>query len=357
MMRRHMHAGGVMMVSWHGWLGAEFRASVLVVVVAVAVSCKDEEAGLQVDQEHYCSEVAKVACATIFSCCTGAEIEEKLGLTITTSEDECIRDVTLMCQEENAVLLHAIDSGTVKVDGAAATACLVSMQAPAECTIVASEADLADECKGPFFMGTQMANMPCVYHIECSANAYCGPNRRCKMLPGIDKPCDNQAPGLLCQQGLYCDQEYVCRPFLKAYAECDAHNPCGTGLFCFKDEEVDKSTCQSLKQLGVSCGGHQECQSGYCIPGVCNDGSQCFSDDECVGSCELTGEECQTDLDCEGSCEQTGEPCKADFDCFQEGDVCQHGGCSVACNGQPVCGEEYAITNYCDIGLGMVGGL
>jgi len=328
------------------------RIAVTLAVVASLSACdKEESVKVDVKTDNFCDQVAKVACENIFTCCTGKKIEEMFGVTISTQKDKCKRDVKLACEDSNAQLLYALAKGTVSVDAKAATACLASFLVGDQCFQLAADDPTVEPCKTPAFTGLQGVGKACVYSIECVANTYCGPDRKCRALPKIDEACDNLGPQP-CSTGLYCDEDYTCQFLRKSGEECDGINPCAEALYCSPEDDGD--LCRSLKTVGASCAGDGECASGYCIPGLCSDGNQCFSDDDCDGTCSDTGKPCSGDADCAGTCTKSGDPCLADWDCYEADDTCEHPKCEGSCHGQPVCGEEYFEINYCTLGQGML---
>jgi len=50
--------------------------------------CKDRDAiDIHVTNDNLCSETAKVTCRNMFTCCPGIEIEDQLGVQISTTEE------------------------------------------------------------------------------------------------------------------------------------------------------------------------------------------------------------------------------------------------------------------------------
>ena len=246
--------------------------------------------------------------------------------------------------------------GTVTVNSESATACLKSLIVEDSCFLLTAELPIADECEDDIFKGTQGIGKECVYDIECQENAYCGSDRKCKAIPGNEQPCDNMAPEP-CQKGLYCDQDFTCQTFKKGGEDCDVFNTCGTGLYCDDDPDDGENVCKTRKAVGASCADDVQCDSFYCIPGLCADGSQCYKDNQCSGSCADTGADCNGDEDCAGTCQESGDPCQADWDCFGADDKCVHPKCKSSCVGNPVCGEQYDVFDYCGVGMGLIQGM
>jgi len=331
----------------------------LVVALAATLSCsyfKDEGVSVKVTKKNYCSEIAEAVCENVFECCTGAQIENQFGLTISTSKSKCRRDVELICEQANPNVLHALEKGTVTIDEEAATECLKSAIVDDVCFDYVSEIPLAVACQGEIIKGNLSVGQQCIDDIECLGTGYCGPDRKCRSLPGVGKECDNTAPQP-CDVGLYCNETFSCEPLRKGGEECDGLNPCAVNLYCDDDPDEDEDECRSLKGVGAACRGSHECTSAYCIPGLCSDGSQCFEDDQCVGTCESTGGQCSSDEDCDGTCQLSGMPCQVDWDCTEDQDKCIHPTCEVSCMGKPVCGEKYFEFDYCTVGLGLINGL
>lgn len=326
----------------------------LVPVALIVVSCENESGlSLRVTKKNFCSEVAKVVCNNVFQCCTGAQLEDVLGVTLTTSEAQCRKDMELKCQEANAPLLFALDKGTVTLDGPATTACLKSMLVQDTCFLFAPNFPYAEECNQQLLQGVQGVNKDCVDSVECVPDAYCGPDRKCRALPREGQECDNAGPKP-CASGLYCAQDNTCQPLRKAGEECDEFNLCEPSLFCDTIDPTMESTCKSRKALNASCRGDKECISGYCIPGLCADGNVCYRDEDCEGRCRDSGEVCSSDDDCPGTCDISGIACEVDWDCPEINERCKHSVCDSSCQGKPICGERYEVFDYCEMSMKLI---
>ena len=83
--------------------------------VLLAVSCKEESSGVQIDvssaKGNLCAEVAEVTCYNFFKCCQGRQLEEMLGVEITTTEATCRNDIELLCERGMATRQYAMDEG------------------------------------------------------------------------------------------------------------------------------------------------------------------------------------------------------------------------------------------------------
>ncbi len=74
------------------------------------------------------------------------------------------------------------------------------------------------------------------------------------------------------------DNPVSCAPYVCSGSACGttcaADSQCTTGYFC----NTSSSACQPKKSLGEACGGNTQCDSNFCVDGVCCDTS-------CTGSC------------------------------------------------------------------------
>lgn len=335
-----------------------FAGLLSLVVLLTVAACGPKEESIKIsvsaEKDGLCSEIAKVVCYNVFHCCTGAQIEMALGLKQTTTEKACRGDVELICQQNMASVLYGLDKSTLTVDSAGATTCLEALLPPEdECFPTLTEPAFVAACEEQFIDGLQGDGKACIYGAECKKDHYCAPDRKCRALPGKDEDCDTQAPDQQCQDGLYCDENLLCKELKKKGQECDFLNPCRTGLFC-GETGIAEFECKSLKSIGGDCAGSSACESGYCIPGLCSDGSQCWADTDCIGMCQGTFESCWDDTECAGTCTVSGGPCTEDWDCYEVDDVCEHTPCETKCSGDPVCGEKFGLVNYCDLGLELL---
>jgi hypothetical protein len=348
-------------------------AGLVLVLMTAGCSETDRRPTVSVDELNFCSELAEVACLNMFQCCTGAQIEEILGITISTTESECRRDVELMCEDMVAEEFDAYIRGTVALNIHDASLCLESLMAPEDVCFIhvfASEIPWSRWCQEPFFQGELAVNEDCLYSFECEGDLYCAADRKCRALPGFEEPCY----GGPCSKGLYCDWlTDTCAMLKTSGQECGSDMECAGELYCEFDQE-EANTCQTRKQLGNSCIGHNQCQTGHCIPGLCDNGNECFSDENCPGECTGTGAYCNYDEDCPGSCRLSGYSCYDYYDCDELYDLCDeitgkcaisnldcssysdcpemvelciHERCQRTCQGRPVCGEFYLVVDYC----------
>jgi len=319
------------------------------------LSCAKEE-GLKIDVDgaNVCEEIAKVACHNIFQCCTGQEIEDFFGIAISTSEQKCRDDMELMCSEINRKALYGISRGSVRIeDLPASTECLESLLTnEGGCFYTSTELPFADACEDFRFEGTLDAGTSCDYNIECRPDSYCGSDRKCKALPTSEEQCAFNAPSQ-CATGLFCNGENICTPFKTSGQTCDFITPCENNLYCDIDPAETEGYCREKIGLGDSCSSDFVCDSNYCIPGLCDDGGECYEDSDCTGVCVDNGDFCWGDEDCEGACSISGDYCWDDWDCPEIDDVCVHAACVSDCLGDPVCGEMLYYIDYCDMSFDL----
>jgi hypothetical protein len=296
-----------------------------------------------VDETNFCVEVAEVACYNMFRCCTGLQIEEALGITISTTEPECRRDVELICEREFAEIIAAMEKGNVVFLTENAQPCLESLLMPTEdCFTDESELPWARWCEESPFRGVVVTGQECLHEFECTADSYCTPDRRCTALPQLQQPC----PQGRCALGLYCDYETGRCASLKAVgSSCGTTGECVEGSFCGSDG-VAQPTCQGKRSLGSNCTQGIECQTGVCLPGICSDGSECYEDEDCLGNCAQSGDNCASEVQCPGLCLNSQTVCESSYDCPGYVD-CVHEDCLRQCLGQPVCAQPHTVVDYC----------
>jgi hypothetical protein len=343
--------------------------------------------GAETVQENLCTEIAKVMCYNVFECCTGQQIEARLGVELSTTESECRRDLELVCESGIALLLRALDPEVahVEIDVEGVTACLEQLLVGEQgCfPLVMGSPGYLEACHEGLVLPLQAVGADCLADFECKGDAYCGPDRKCKAIPRLDEPCTN-----VCAEGLYCgeneDGDRVCVAFQGKGEPCtdglfipgEPLRLCGEDLYCRQDEqqpgEPPSATCQERKAIGENCGEDEPCKDGVCLWGACGDGSECRDDSDCRGECSESGNACDSDTDCRGTCDDgfmsscnedadcggtctvSGNYCGDDWDCgygtcavsglycYGEFD-CQDGSCAVSGN---TCYEDF----YCDTG-------
>lgn len=348
-----------------------FLAAFLGISLLASQGCGEfstiEQDDISVEQGNYCEQVAKVVCANVFACCTGAEIEEKLGLTITTSEHGCVRDVTLICKNKMFKYMYGISKSSIMVNDAQATACLKALLWTDQCFPVMAQIPWRGACLGDeltlaanIFMGMLGGGGSCVYAEECKKDHWCGVNRTCATLPTNGQTCK---AGGLCASAFFCNgKTNKCVPRKMAGQVCQNSNQCIKKHFCgSKDPQTGEGTCKALLAKGANCQGNHECQSMKCIPGVCaNTSKQCYKKADCGGTCQNNpSKNCTKNLDCGKKCAQSGKTCSGDYDCdTRTMEKCVEGTCQMGnCSGVPVCADAYGVVNYCTGPLALLLGI
>lgn len=311
---------------------------------------------VKVDEKNlFCTEVAEVVCFNMFKCCTGAAIEKVLGLEITTTEETCRRDVTLICKEKNYQVLHAIGKGTVKIKNDIATACLSSYLVGDNCFVYSAKAPWVDACQETAYEGLVETGGACDLSVECATDSYCAPDKKCRAYGQAGESCATQ----VCAVGLYCNyKDTRCAAPLGENQVCSADSQCAKDLYCDMKMTTLDNKCRRRAELGAVCAGNNECVSGYCIPGLCTGTTHaCFRKEECGGKCEgSTTMSCTTDSSCgTGKCSSSGYSCYDANGCGT-GDTCVFPKkCLLSvCEGNPVCGERFSLVDYCEEPLKLV---
>ncbi len=304
---------------------------------------------VSVSLDNYCKEVADVACYNMWHCCTGAQIENMLGITISVEPAECKRDVQLLCEDSEATLLWAADRGSVQLTESTADACLLSMLLDGDCFQHVDDVPWQHWCKDSYWRGVLTSGQDCLYNFECQEGTYCAADRKCRDYPQEGEDC----PGYVCAPNLFCNPvDDRCEAQGTEGFVCQANDWCVEDLYCQSADE-GPSTCTSYKALGVDCQGHYQCESDFCLPGLCSNGTQCFEDSDCSGTCSRSGDYCGSDYDCAGECQNSGYYCQSDMDCDAD-EICLTDFCDQKCQGESVCAENWTVIDYCTDTLGML---
>jgi hypothetical protein len=329
-------------------------------ILLAAASCGSKDTfEIKVENQNLCVEAAEMLCRNIFQCCTGANIEGLLGVKISTDEGECRRDLQLICEKKNHTLLNAVEKGKAKILSDKATLCLNALMVKEDnCFVDEPQPAWYAACKDVFFEGLVMAEEPCQTSLECQPNHFCAVDMKCKPLPQEGEPC----PETRCAKGLFCSfqeksKKLICMPLGVEDETCTQHSECNEGLYCDYPitssglTESDKSLCRVKKDLGERCESNNSCTSGNCIPGFCSNKitMACYTDHECGGTCEKSQKSCLSDSSCNGTCSKSGYSCSSDSSCDSySGDKCLLEKCVLhRCEGTPLCGEVFRLTDYC----------
>jgi hypothetical protein len=342
-------------------------------LLPAAVGCGDSDyssitsGSVNVDQSNYCNQVARVICANVFACCTGAETEDKLGLTLTITEEKCVRDLQLVCANKYYRIMFGLANNTINVAADRATACLKGALWEKMCFPVMSQVPWKSACYGNessltanLFFGSLAAGQDCVYSEQCKKDHLCEQNGKCAALPTATMKCRT---GGVCASAYYCNttnNTCVARKgpgqICKQTVQCKVKHFCG-GI----DPATGNGTCRALLARGVSCRANLQCQSGKCIPGKCaTTGATCYKPADCQRVCQGdTATTCTQNDQCPRKCAKSGNPCASDQECDVASlEQCLPGTClPAACNGNPVCGDAWGVVNYCTGPLQLLLGL
>ncbi|MDD5307143.1 MAG: hypothetical protein PHU25_07465 [Deltaproteobacteria bacterium] len=341
------------------WKGVLTVATLWAAAFLMAVSCDngDDKVSVDVSQDNFCSEIAEVMCENMFDCCTGLQIEAALGIEISTDRKGCREDMTLVCEKKHADILYALDKGTASINADMADQCLESILVADSCFLVTSAPAYVEKCKNSPIAGKRSPGQDCLYAVECSGDAYCGGDRVCRPYPLQGAKCIPGDVGeKVCATGLFCNAEQKCQPLRGVGQSCSAAELCNETLYCNYDLDTGEGQCSLKKDAGTLCKGDEQCSSNECTPGVCsNDGTkECYDDSACEGTCPDTGAACTGGNKCAGTCSTSDNFCDDDTPCTGTGETCNQDDCPAMCIGNPVCGDDYAIVDYCAIGLAAV---
>jgi hypothetical protein len=301
---------------------------------------------VSVDAETVCAEVAEVVCWNLRTCCTEGEIEDYLGIDDPPTPDQCRADVAILCEREIATREWSAENGRSQLDPGVLETCLNALLAPdGACVTIATVAPWAAACAASAWTGLVQAGGACVQDFECAGDrSTFAPDQTCAPAATAGESC----VGALCVPGHYCDGD-ICRPLVGPGDSCLSDVQCDAGLYC--DTRVDE--CATRAQIGQPCTWYSGCVEGAtCTIGRCDDGFDCFADEDCSGACDDDGSACVDATDCgTGTCSVSGATCFDDSDCSMIGvEVCEFPAqcLPTTCKGSRRCIELHDSYDYCD---------
>ncbi|MBI3200834.1 MAG: hypothetical protein HYZ29_04755 [Myxococcales bacterium] len=168
----------------------------------------------------------------------------------------------------------------------------------------------------------------------CSGTGLCryySKGTTCK--PGSTTCVGNFVKGYICDGLGTCENEPTgldCAPHACLNNQCA--NPCATNTDCLTGNFCDAGQCKGKQPNGMSCSAGTQCQSGFCVDGVCCDSAcngQCSACDVAPneGTCSpATGKPHGTRPECKGS----GTPCEGTCDGVNPA-ACEYPGNGTAC--------------------------
>jgi len=125
-----------------------------------------------------------------------------------------------------------------------------------------------------------------------------------------------------------------CSPYVCSGNACA--NPCSTNLDCLPGNFCDAGSCKSKLSNGAVCATNADCQSSYCVDGVC-----CAT--ACTGVCQACSA-AKKGTGVDGECEPVKDGTDPDDECPDDGAAtCKRDG---ACNGSGLC-RYYAKGTTC----------
>lgn len=188
------------------------------------------------------TELATMACAQTFECCTSTEITDQFaGFSVNgepiTTEEQCDSYFTAWFNAFATEQYQAsIDAGRITYDGDRARAC-IDAAAGLGCSAYSRvEAATYVACDEPFIIPQVADGAACSQSYECTSG-YCSAGT-CAPLPAAGDPCAG---------------------------------PCAHGLQCSYDATAMANTCQPLLANGGACAGDSQCASNHCDGSMCTD--------------------------------------------------------------------------------------
>ncbi len=244
--------------------------------------------------ERICKTLHQLPSQRVGECCEGKPSTAFLG--------ECTR-----------TLSYAIDSGALRVEDAAVTACEAAQDKALEgCAWVHSSLPPPPpECRS-LLVGTLARGAACRSALECKEGDSClGLSATTIGICGEPKSTTG-----MCQTGIDTLAAYT-------FADLEKNHPDCKGI-------CDKLRCRDLTPIGSACVTHPECgATNHCEAGTCREGAPPSKGDAC--SDKLT---CHSSLRCIGGecgvAGREGEPCKTNGDCLG---TCSDGVCKRVCIG------------------------
>ncbi|MGE0327883.1 MAG: Kelch repeat-containing protein, partial [Polyangiaceae bacterium] len=212
-----------------------------------------------------------------------------------------------------------------------------------QCGPIAADSDPDNECaEGPNYPTS------CLADGQCDGQGACRQFAKQTVACGDTQCTGNSAVGLLCNGAGTCGQAVAyCDPYKcdqgTCQSACQTNNDCTADAFC-----TSLNTCEKKLAAGSACTTGQECESNFCVDGVCCDSA-------CNGQCEAcnvapnlgacvpvngapvgTRTQCNTsDTDCAGSCDGVDRA------------ACSYPGSEIRC-GTPSCESGIAHSSFCN---------
>jgi MYXO-CTERM domain-containing protein len=214
-----------------------------------------------------------------------------------------------------------------------------------EACTTATKGQGQDGVCGPVADGLDPRDACDVASALCGADGNCDGNVACRQYAPLATPCGatlcavDRVSGQLCDGAGACKQleNLACAPY-----RCDGDlcgESCSDSQDCSGDAQCFDNVCRAPEDIGAPCTSESECDTGYCVDGVC-----CTS--ECAGQCETCGAE-----DSKGRCSaKVGEPdgdrpaCVGTGTCAGRCDGINRAACTLP-GSETSCGEGSTCSN------------
>ena len=328
------------------------RTAIACGVLVVLAGCGSSSPDVSTTQDNVCDQIAEVACFDMYQCCSEGEIESILMVSDPRAEVDCQTDLRTRCERQAADLDFSIKNKHVRFDAKVMNACLKEFVAPSgACVTVEAAKPWTEACMTSAWVGIVDVGGTCDFPNECTADAFCAPNRTCTARVTENMPCSSA----VCASGLFCDFAAVggavCHPLLGAGAPCTGLDQCQKDLFC-DTAQFGSRTCTAPHANGETCdNSFGSCTSTLCLQGTCSvTGFNCFNDASCEGRCSNSNALCIADGNCGtvGTCSGTATPCTLPADCTVAGSTCVFPNkCNLGkCMGN-VCADPHLTIDYC----------
>ena len=239
--------------------------------------------------DNVCAQVAPQLCEVRKSCCEKGEGYD---------ETACITYETEVCAQNIA----DVEAGLMTFDANSVDACVAALKPYADkCYLTIPDYYNAPEDLEPcskVFAGKLTENSTCERDAQCASSvakreivACDDDTKKCtatRFLP-LDAACKVSADTKeLCDQGLYCDFDFLameglCQPAKKLGAACTPSPiqlSCGLNAYC----DATTKVCTEAKVEGSACQTPLECQSLKCDLMACGPIAPFFEGEQCKGS-------------------------------------------------------------------------
>jgi len=259
----------------------------LALVCAMSGGCKSgtgDDAG-PISQDQLPSELAKVICDSIGSCCSAAHY--------TFDSTNCSGSQAAELKGRLGLPAPA----AVQYDAQAAGDCVAQLKTSIHCGNVETANDIA-AC-GRILVGTLAVGQPCTGQNECKDPGYCnlqltptGEEQGTCMAPGSDNSVTLTRGGTGAACSVSCASEVDCQSFIPpSLPGGDPNQPPANQVACYRSDGLycgGMGTCQSLGAIGADCTALDGCKDGlFCDRNSSRctaphpNGASCSDDSEC----------------------------------------------------------------------------